>query len=151
VARRRNRQLAIGPQGASAGLDPGTCQRASDDPHLRSIAAIEGYHIHATDGEIGHVVDMLIEEVDWSIRFLVVDTKNWWPGKRVLVSPRSAREVSWTDQTIDIDVNREAVRSSPGYDATAEVDRDYEQRFNSDYGNAVPASSVDPRSTASEL
>lgn len=124
-------------------------QRNRDDPHLRSIAAVEGYHIHATDGEIGHVEDMLVEEADWSIRYLVVDTKNWWPGKRVLVSPRSAHEVSWTDRTIDINVNREAVRSSPGYDATTEVDRDYEQRFNSYYGNAAPGSSA--RARASDL
>ena len=57
-------------------------QRSRDDPHLRSIEAVTGYHIHASDGEIGHVEDFLVEDADWSIRYLVVDTKNWWPGRR---------------------------------------------------------------------
>ena len=57
-------------------------QRDSDDPHLRSTEAVAGYHIHAVDGEIGHVEDFLLEVADWSIHYLVVDTKNWWPGNR---------------------------------------------------------------------
>lgn len=57
-------------------------QRKRDDPHLRSIEAVTGYHIHAGDGEIGHVEDFLIEDADSSIRYLVVDTRNWWPGRR---------------------------------------------------------------------
>ena len=64
---------------------------SDDDPHLRSVEAVTGYHIHASDGEIGHVEDFLVEDADWSIHYLVVDTKNWWPGKRILISPRSAR------------------------------------------------------------
>ena len=64
-------------------------QRSDDDPHLRSTEAVTGYHIHAKDGEIGHVADFLIEDADWSIHYLVVDTKNWWPRKQVLVSARS--------------------------------------------------------------
>ena len=58
-------------------------QADRDDVHLRSIEAVTGYHIHASDGEIGHVEDFLIEDADWSIHYLVVDTKNWWPGKKV--------------------------------------------------------------------
>ena len=56
-------------------------RRSDDDPHLRSIEAVTGYHIHASDGEIGHVEDFLVEDADWSIHYLVVDTKNWWPGE----------------------------------------------------------------------
>ena len=57
------------------------------DPHLRSTSEVTGYHIQALDGEIGHVEDFIIDDETWSIRYLVVDTKNWWAGKRVLVSP----------------------------------------------------------------
>jgi sporulation protein YlmC with PRC-barrel domain len=56
-------------------------QRNNDDPHLRSIEAVTGYHINASDGEIGHVETMLVDDADWSIHYLVVDTKNWWPGE----------------------------------------------------------------------
>ena len=62
--------------------DIADARRSHDDPHLRSVEAVTGYHIHASDGEIGHVDDFLVEDADWSIRYLVVDTKNWWPGRR---------------------------------------------------------------------
>jgi hypothetical protein len=57
-------------------------QRSDDDPHLRSIEAVTGYHIHASDGEIGHVEDFLVEDADWSIHYLVVDTRTGGPGRR---------------------------------------------------------------------
>ena len=69
----------------------GRDSHSNDDPNLRSIDAITGYHIHATDGEIGHLADVLIDGRDWSLRYLGVDTSNWWMGKRVLISPRSTR------------------------------------------------------------
>jgi sporulation protein YlmC with PRC-barrel domain len=109
-------------------------QRNRDDPHLRSVAEVDGYHIHATDGEIGHVEDMLVEEADWSVHYLVVDTRNWWPGQKVLISPRSARALRWSDRTIELDVDRNAVKSSPTYDVSTTVDRDYESQFNTHYG-----------------
>ena len=59
-------------------------QRQSAEPHLRSAEAVTSYHIHATDGEIGHLSDILVEEADFSIRYLVVDTSNWWAGHKVV-------------------------------------------------------------------
>ena len=98
-------------------------QRSDDDPHLRSIEAVTGYHIHASDGEIGHVEDFLVEDTDWSIHNLVIDTKNWWPGKKVLISPRSIREIDWMNMLVKLNVDRERVKDSPAYDASTAVDR----------------------------
>jgi uncharacterized protein YrrD len=112
--------------------------REDEDPHLRSIEAVTGYHIHATDGEIGHVEDFLIEEADWSIHYLVVDTRNWWPGKKVIVSPRSARDINWSDRLVNLDVDRRKVKDSPEYDASTLVDREYEKQFHAYYGNVSP-------------
>ena len=109
-------------------------QRKRDDPHLRSIEAVTGYHIHAGDGEIGHVEDFLIEDADWSIRYLVVDTRNWWPGKKVLISPSSAAEIDWTDKLVNLNVDRQQVKDSPAYDASTTVDRAFEERFLTYYG-----------------
>ena len=109
-------------------------QRSRDDPHLRSIEEVTGYHIHATDGEIGHVEDFLIEDADWSIRYLVVDTKNWWPGEKVLISPRSAQEIDWTDKLVNLNVDRQRVKDSPTYDPSTTVDQDYDVRFLTYYG-----------------
>ena len=109
-------------------------RRSDDEPHLRSIAAVTGYHIHATDGEIGHVEDFLVEEADWSIHYLIVDTKNWWPAKKVLISPRSAQAIDWTEKMVNIDVDRQRVKNSPSYDPSTIVDRAYEKQFHTYYG-----------------
>jgi hypothetical protein len=110
-------------------------QRDDDDPHLRSIEAVTGYHIHASDGEIGHVEDFLVEDADWSIHYLVVDTKNWWPGKKVLISPRSAQKIDWMGKQVNLDVNRQKVKDSPTYDATTTIDPTFEHNFHSYYGD----------------
>ena len=69
----------------------------SADSHLRSTAEVTGYHIEASDGEIGHVKDFIVDDETWAIRYLEVDTQNWWPGKKVLVSPQWINRVSWPD------------------------------------------------------
>ena len=110
-------------------------RRSDDDPHLRSTEAVEGYHIHASDGEIGHVEDFLVDDVDWTIRYLVVDTKNWWPGKKVLIAPRSVKQIDWTDRLVNLDVDRQMVKDSPAYDPSMAVDRAYEKQFHGHYGD----------------
>jgi hypothetical protein len=110
-------------------------RRSDDDPHLRSVEAVTGYHIHATDGEIGHVEDFLMEDADWSVHYLVVDTKNWWSGKKVLISPRSAREIDWKARLVYLNVDRQKVKDSPAYDASTTVDRAYESNFHGYYGD----------------
>jgi hypothetical protein len=61
------------------------------DSHLRSTGAVTGYHIEAEDGEIGHVAGFIVDDETWAIRYIEVLTKNWWPGKKVLVSPAQYR------------------------------------------------------------
>jgi len=105
-----------------------------DDVHLRSVAAVTGYHIHASDGEIGHVEDFLVDDADWSIHYLVVDTRNWWPGKKILVSSRSAGEIDWTDRLVNLDVDRQRIKDSPAYDPTITIDRAYDEKLLTYYG-----------------
>ena len=62
--------------------------QAQDDPHLRSAREVTGYHIQAVDGGIGHVQDFIVDDEDWGIRYMLVDTRNWLPGESVLVSPQ---------------------------------------------------------------
>lgn len=88
-------------------------ERQDQDPRLRSARAVTGYGIRATDGELGHVEDFFIDEQDWSIRYLVVDPRSWWPGPHVLVRPEWTREVSWDDGVVEVGVTREAVRRAP--------------------------------------
>ena len=123
---------------SSLGFDPRdredeVAHRAHGDRHLRSVRAVDGYHIHASDGEIGHVADFLLEDGDWSIHYLVIDTQNWWPGKRVLISPRSVRSTDWSTRTVNLDVDRRMVKDSPAYDGSKAIDRAYEYQFHGYY------------------
>ncbi len=91
--------------GAEAGPDSG-------DPHLRSVAAVAA----------------------WDIRYLIVDTRNWWPGKHVLVSPYAVREISWSDRLIRLGVARDQVKASPPWDPADMIDEAYEKRLHGHYG-----------------
>jgi hypothetical protein len=108
--------------------------RSDADPRLRSIEAVTGYHIHAPDGEIGHVEDFLIDDADWSIHYLLVDTKNWWPGKKVLISPLSVREIDWSDNLVKVNIDRQKVKDCPAYDPSMTVDQAYDEKFLTYYG-----------------
>lgn len=111
---------------------------AQNEPHLRSANAVTGYHLHATDGDIGHLSDILMEESDWTIHFLVADTSNWWMGKRVLLSPRSAQVINWTEQMISLDVSRDKIKASPDYDPAQIIDRAFEDRMAAHYQSQLP-------------
>jgi hypothetical protein len=109
------------------------------DRRLRSVHEVKSYHIHARDGEIGHVADFLLEDGDWSIHYLVVDTQNWWPGKKVLISPRSIDSTDWSTRTVSLNVDRQTVKDSPAYDGSTAIDRAYEYQFHGYYdGRPVP-------------
>ena len=100
-----------------------------DDLHLRSIDSVTGYNLQATDGFIGHVEGFLIEDTDWTIHFLAVDTKNWWPGKHVLISPRSALDIVWAESLVNLDIDRQTIMNSPVYDPSIPVDAEFEERM----------------------
>ncbi|MEO6599714.1 MAG: PRC-barrel domain-containing protein [Polyangiaceae bacterium] len=95
------------------------------DPHLRSTTAVAGHHIQALDGELGHVEEFIIDDETWSIRYLVVDTKNWWPGKHVLVSPQWIERVSWDEAKVYLNLSRERIKQAAEYEP-ATLNRDYE-------------------------
>jgi hypothetical protein len=95
---------------------------------------VTGHHIEATDGEIGHVEDFLLDDETWAIRYLVVDTSNWWLGHKVLVAPRWITAVSWHDGKVSANVTRQAVKDAPPYDAGAHLDRQQETGIHAHYG-----------------
>jgi hypothetical protein len=98
-------------------------QHQDDDPHLRSCKAVVDYHIHATDGDIGHVQGLLVDEETWAIRYLVVNTSDWWLGHQVLVAPQWIRDVSWSHDTVSVNLTRQSVKDAPPYESTALLDR----------------------------
>ena len=103
------------------------------DPNLRSTHEVSGYHIQASDGEIGHVDDFVIDDQTWAIRYLIVDTRNWWPGKKVLISPQWIDHVSWSDSKVFVNLSRDAIKESPEYTEAFLLTRDYETRLHGHY------------------
>jgi hypothetical protein len=104
------------------------------DPHLQSTREVIDYYIEARDGDIGHVEDFIIDDEAWAIRYLVVNTRNWWPGKKVLVAPQWISEIRWGDAQVHVDMTREHIKDSPEFDPAAPVNRAYEERLFDYYG-----------------
>jgi hypothetical protein len=103
------------------------------DPHLRSMQRVSGYHIHATDGDIGHVMDFILDDDMWAIRYLIIDTRNWWPGKKVLISPRWIKRVSWNESKVFVNLSRETIKQSPEYTEESPLSREYEADLHQHY------------------
>lgn len=104
----------------------------SDDLHLQSLQDVMGYHIEAEDGGIGHVVDFILDDHTWAIRYLEVDTRNWWPGKKVLIAPQWIHRVRWPESVVYVDLPTEVIKNSPEYNPELPVSEEYEARL-SDY------------------
>ena len=107
--------------------------RLADDSHLRSTNVVIGYQVHATDGDIGRIDDLLVDDHTWAIRYLIVDTNRWWTGRRVLIAPRWIDDVSWSTATVSVDLTRHAIKGAPPYDPEAQLDRQREQALHDHY------------------
>ncbi|HBC85864.1 MAG TPA: hypothetical protein DCZ94_02810 [Lentisphaeria bacterium] len=116
------------PEGKKKKEDPQFTTRKIEH-NLRSTSEIIGYHIHAKDGDIGHVEDFIVNKKTWDIRYLIVDLQNWLPGRRVLVSPCWINRVSWDEEKVFVDISRNAVRKSPAYDPSKPFSIDYEYKL----------------------
>lgn len=105
-----------------------------NEPTLRSVRAVTKYHVEALDGPIGHIEGFIGEEETWTIRYLVIDTRNWLPGRKVLISPRWVQRLNWEEAKAYVGQDRDAIRDSPEYDPSAPVNREYETRLCNYYG-----------------
>jgi PRC-barrel domain len=108
-------------------------QSDSEDIHLRSTKDIAGSYIETNDGDLGHVQDFIIDDQNWIIRYLLIDTSNWWPGKKVLISPEWVNDMVETDSRVYVDLPQAQIKTSPEYDETTVLDRDYESRLYKHY------------------
>ena len=107
---------------------------AEGDPHLRSVEATIGYAIEANDGAIGHAEDFQADDRAWEIRYLIVDTRKWWSGAHVLVSPFAIRDFDWADHSIRVDLTQAQLRASPPWDPANPPDLPYEEALHQHYG-----------------
>jgi hypothetical protein len=114
-----------------------TLRHSHDDLHLRSCAAVISYGIEATDGDIGHVSGMLIDDKTWAIRYFIINTSNWWLGHQLLIQPLWIKAVGWSEAKVAVGLNRDDVKNAPHYDSSIPFNRDMEARVHLYFGNNV--------------
>ena len=117
------------------GLDLPT-ERGSQvaDRHLRSVVEIIGYHVEATEGLIGHVENLMLDDADWSLPYLLVDTSQWGFGAHVMIAPVAVTKIEWTDRRIGVKVSCELVKASPTWDPLVAFDAIYVKKLRNHYG-----------------
>jgi hypothetical protein len=111
------------------------------DPHLRSVNAVHGYRLQASDGEIGRVEDFFVDDETWQVRYLAVNAGSRLSGKKVLIAPEWANRISWGEKQVHFDLTRQQIETSPVWNGTDLIDARYEARLHGHYGR--PASEAD--------
>ncbi len=108
-------------------------RQRGDDPHLRSCNAVLGYHLQATDGELGHVAGFLIDDQSWALRYLVINTSDWWFGHDLLIAPSWIDDISWLDANVSVGLSRQAIKAAPSYTADAMPTLEQERQLHDHY------------------
>lgn len=102
-------------------------------PHLRSSQAVKGYRLRARNGDIGHLEDFILEEPDWKVRYLEIGTRNWLPGKLVLMPPTWIRDMNRALHQVRVDLDRETIRTAPPYDCCQAITQGAETTITEHY------------------
>lgn len=129
--------LALKRDEADAAVAADREEKQAYDIHLRSTNEVRGYHIQGNDEAIGHVDDFIVDDATWEVRYLVIDTSNWWFGKKVLVAPQWASRISWEEQVVHIEMSRETIKDCPEWDPASVIEREYETHLHKHFGRPV--------------
>jgi len=114
-------------------LPPDKPANSRVEPHLYSVRDVTGYRIHASDGELGHVKDCIVDDETWTLRYWVIATRNWL-GKNVLVAPRWIEKLDCDNESLRLNLPRQVVRNSPEWKPDEPINRTYEARLYDYYG-----------------
>src|SRR5688500_12397539 len=101
---------------------------------LQSVKELRGFHIRATDGDSGEITDVYFDDGQWTIRYFIVDTGKWLPGRKVLISPYAVASIDAADRAIVANLTRKQVQGSPGIDTEKPLSRRQEAEFHNYYG-----------------
>ena len=134
--------IAVAPVATASGRSDDGAQSDRDlrsAKELTGVTILTGYQVEAIDGHFGHVAGLIVDDEageagTWEIRYLLVDTQKWLPGKKVLVASRWTESIDWETQVVRVGLSRETIKNSPEYDAEAPVNRRYEEILYDYYG-----------------
>lgn len=100
---------------------------ANANPHLRSSDKVTGYTLHAIDGELGHIDDLIIETESWKITYVVLKTGSWFSGQKILIPTEWIIEINWLSSTFVMEATVEKVQQCEPFDADGGVNEAYEK------------------------
>ena len=103
-------------------------------PHYRSLAVMNLASVEADDGEVGHAEDFLIDSADWQIKYLVVDTSDWWFGEKILISSHAITGIDYMQHVLTLDVTRQDVKDGPRFSPEQTVDGAFAESFETYFG-----------------
>ena len=108
------------------------------DTELRSFNEVEHYHVNALDGKLGHIEDLIIDDQEWQILYVIVDTSNWLPwSKKVLISIDFLSQIRYTDREVSINLKKDAIKSAPEFDPSVPIDEEYDQKVFDFYSRSI--------------
>jgi hypothetical protein len=122
------------PETPTMSLDKSLVSESPERSHLRSSVEVTDYQVQATDGAIGHIEDLVFDDEEWIVRYVEVDTRNWLPGKKVLVPTGRITQIDWHSQSVSMSLTQQAIQSAPPYDPSQLITPDYEIRLFTHYG-----------------
>jgi sporulation protein YlmC with PRC-barrel domain len=85
------------------------------DKPLRSTHAITGYHIETSDGELGYLQNLIVEDETWHIESLVIEMNSCLEGKNVILPLAHVREVRWSMSRMLVDITSDQLKDSPEF------------------------------------
>lgn len=118
----------------SGGRMEETRHPATPAGHLKSVEDIRGFSVGATDGNIGEVDDFVIDDDAWHLRYAIVDTAKWLPGKKVMLPIPIIQSIQEDDSVVRVEVPKDNIKNAPEFDPNAPVNRKYEEILFDYYG-----------------
>lgn len=134
-------------EGRTTGVTPGetptprptppqetTRHEPTEGRHLKSLDDVRGFDVSATDGDIGEIEDFIVDDENWHIRYAVVDTRKWLPGKKVIVPLDAIQHIREEDSKVTVDMTKEKIKDAPKFDPSEPINRRYEEVIYDYYG-----------------
>lgn len=100
--------IPVAPDQAAAGRK----HHHRAEKHLRSALAVTGYRIQASDGAIGTVSGLMVDEKNWEIGELAVEAGHWYAGKEVLIPTGQVKRISYEESTVFVSLIRADIRGT---------------------------------------
>jgi len=102
-----------GPMYWGFGAAGSASHEAVHDTHLRSARHVTGFRVQATDGQLGHVIDLLVDDEDWTVPYLMTDTTHWRAGRPRLLSTGCVERIEVAAPQVLTRISRDEVELPP--------------------------------------